>query len=56
VQGLQDACAVPENGRRYVAMHPEIAQLVEIDGAGHALLPEQPAAVAAAVVDFLREA
>jgi pimeloyl-ACP methyl ester carboxylesterase len=56
VQGLQDACAVPENGRRYVALHPEIAQLVEIDGAGHALLPEQPAAVAAAVVDFLREA
>ena len=47
VQGLQDACAVPENGRRYVAMHPDIARLVEIDGAGHALLPEQPAAVAA---------
>ncbi len=53
VQGLQDVCAVPENGRRYVAMHPTIATLVEIDGAGHALLPEQPAAVAAAVVEFL---
>jgi pimeloyl-ACP methyl ester carboxylesterase len=23
VQGLQDACAVPENGRRYAAMHPD---------------------------------
>lgn len=55
VQGLQDACAVPENGRRYVAMHPDIATLVEIDGAGHAMLPEQPAAIAAAVIDFLRE-
>lgn len=54
VQGLQDACAVPENGRRYVAMHPDIATLVEIDGAGHALLPEQPAAVATAVIGFLR--
>lgn len=54
VQGLQDACAVPENGRRYVAMHPDIATLVEIDGAGHALLPERPTAIAAAVIDFLR--
>ncbi|MDP2289589.1 MAG: alpha/beta hydrolase [Actinomycetota bacterium] len=55
VQGVQDACAVPENGRRYVAMHPTIATLVEIDSAGHALLPEQPTAVAAAVVQFLGE-
>lgn len=53
VQGLQDACAVPENGRRYVAAHPAIAELVEIDGAGHALLPEQPESVAAAVIGFL---
>lgn len=53
VQGLQDACAVPENGRRYAAMHPDIATLVEIDGAGHALLPEQPAAIADAVLRFL---
>jgi pimeloyl-ACP methyl ester carboxylesterase len=56
VQGLQDACAVPENGRRYVAAHSDVATLVEIDGAGHALLPEQPDAVAAAVLDFLRAA
>ena len=53
VQGLQDACAVPENGRRYAAMHPDRVTLVEIDGAGHALLPERPAEVAAAVVTFL---
>lgn len=53
VQGLQDACAVPENGRRYAAMHPDRVRLVEIDGAGHALLPERPDEIAAAVVPFL---
>lgn len=53
VQGLQDACAVPENGRRFAAAHPDVVTLVEIDGAGHALLPEQPDAVAAALIDFL---
>lgn len=55
VQGLQDAIAVPENGRRYVADHPE-ATLVEIDGAGHALLPERPDDVAVALVTFLAAA
>lgn len=54
VQGLQDVCAVPENGRRYFAMHPGRTTLVEIDGAGHALLPERPAEVAEAVIAFLR--
>lgn len=53
VQGLQDACAVPANGRQYAAMHPDRVSLVEIDGAGHALLPERPDAVSAAVVEFL---
>lgn len=54
VQGLHDACAVPENGRRYLAMHPGRTTLVEIEGAGHALLPERPDEVAAAVIAFLR--
>ena len=54
VQGLQDACALPRNGRDFVGRHRDVATLVEIDGAGHALLPEQPAAVASAVLDFLR--
>jgi pimeloyl-ACP methyl ester carboxylesterase len=53
VQGLQDRIAVPENGRRYVAEIGATATLVEIDGAGHALLPEQPDAVADALIDFL---
>jgi len=54
VQGLQDACAVPENGRRFVAMHSGVATLIEIDGAGHALLPERPDEVSAAVIGFLQ--
>jgi pimeloyl-ACP methyl ester carboxylesterase len=53
VQALQDAIAPPGNGRRYVAESAPHARLVEIDGAGHAMLPEQPALIAAALVDFL---
>jgi pimeloyl-ACP methyl ester carboxylesterase len=34
-------------------MHPDRVRLVEIDGAGHALLPERPDEIAAAVVPFL---
>jgi pimeloyl-ACP methyl ester carboxylesterase len=54
VQGLNDATAVPENGRAFVAEHPN-SRLVEISGAGHALLPEQPEAIAGAIVRFVRE-
>lgn len=56
IQGLQDVCAVPENGRRYVAELTEAgadARLVELDGAGHALLPEQPDAIAETLLEFL---
>jgi pimeloyl-ACP methyl ester carboxylesterase len=53
VQALQDAVAVPANGRRYAADHPDVAQLVEIDGAGHALVVEQPDAVSDALLAFL---
>lgn len=53
VQGLADVIAVPENGRRYVAAHPDCATLVEIPGAGHAMVPERQTEIAAAVVGFL---
>ena len=53
VQALGDAVAPPANGRRYVAEHAPHARLVEIDHAGHAMLPEQPGVIAAALVDFL---
>lgn len=52
VQGLQDRTAPPANGRALASARPG-ATLVEIDGAGHALLPEQPKAVADAVLAFL---
>jgi pimeloyl-ACP methyl ester carboxylesterase len=52
VQGLDDALAPPVNGQEYAAAHPEV-ELVDLPGAGHALLPERPAEVARAVVDFL---
>jgi pimeloyl-ACP methyl ester carboxylesterase len=53
VQALRDAIAPVENGRRYQAEFAPHAQLVEIDGAGHAMLPEQPAAIATALIAFL---
>lgn len=56
VQALQDAIAPVENGRRYVATSAPHAKLVEIDGAGHAMLPEQPDAIAHAVIEFLKVA
>ncbi len=54
VQALQDAIAPVENGRRYIAESVIHAHLVEIDGAGHAMLPEQPEAIASAVIEFLK--
>lgn len=54
VQALQDAIAPVGNGRRYVAESARHAALVEIDGAGHAMLPEQPDAIAHAVIQFLQ--
>jgi pimeloyl-ACP methyl ester carboxylesterase len=53
IQGLQDTIALPENGRALKAEFGARVTLIEIDGAGHALLPEKPAEVAAAVLPFL---
>jgi pimeloyl-ACP methyl ester carboxylesterase len=53
IQGLDDRIAPPANGRDLMAAHPERVTLVEVPNAGHALLPEQPAAVAAALIEFL---
>jgi pimeloyl-ACP methyl ester carboxylesterase len=53
IQGLNDQIAPVENGRRYQAESAPHAQLVEINNAGHALLPEQPTAIAEAVLKFL---
>ncbi len=53
VQGLDDTTAPPANGRDLRREHPARVALVELERAGHALLLERPAEVAAAVVQFL---
>jgi pimeloyl-ACP methyl ester carboxylesterase len=53
IQGLQDMVAPPENGRMIKEEYGERATLHEIDGVGHAMLPERPVEVAAAVMAFL---
>jgi pimeloyl-ACP methyl ester carboxylesterase len=53
VQGLQDQIATPENGRMLKTEAPDRVELVELDGAAHALLPEKPAEIAQAVTAFL---
>ncbi len=55
VQGLQDISAIPENARIFKSDFPDRVQLVEINHAAHALLPEQPKQVAEAVLKFLHE-
>jgi pimeloyl-ACP methyl ester carboxylesterase len=53
VQGLQDQIATPENGRMLKAEAPDRVELVELDGAAHALLPEKPSEIAQEVTSFL---
>jgi pimeloyl-ACP methyl ester carboxylesterase len=52
IQGLQDAVAPPENGRMMKAEMGDRVELIEIEGAGHAMLPEQPEKIAEAIVTF----
>jgi len=53
IQGLDDRVAPPANGRDLVERIGERARLVELANAGHALLPEQPDAIAEALLEFL---
>jgi pimeloyl-ACP methyl ester carboxylesterase len=55
IQGLQDAVAPPENGRMIKAELGGLVDLLDIDGAGHALLPEQPENIAQAIIAFARK-
>jgi pimeloyl-ACP methyl ester carboxylesterase len=54
VQGLADVSALPANGRLLKEEIGDRATLVELEGIGHAVPIEDPAAVAAVVVDWLR--
>ncbi len=55
VQALQDAIAPPANAQALAEAAPDRIRIVEIDGAGHAMLPERPAEIAARVLAFLKE-
>jgi pimeloyl-ACP methyl ester carboxylesterase len=53
IQPADDVVAVPENATRIVEMLGGRASMVTIPRSGHALLPEQPEAVAAEVLAWL---
>lgn len=53
IQGAQDRAAPPANGHLLAAERVAPTTVIDIDGAGHALLPERPEAVAEAVLDFV---
>jgi pimeloyl-ACP methyl ester carboxylesterase len=55
IQGLQDTVAPPENGLMMKAEMGDRVVLIDIDGAGHAMLPEQPEKIAEAIVVFARK-
>lgn len=54
VQPLDDAMARTEDGRDIAAALGERARYVEIANCGHAILPEQPEAIARNLIAFLR--
>ncbi len=53
IQPMQDRIAPIENAYALRDKCPQEVEIVEIENAGHALLPEQPEAVAEAVLAFL---
>ena len=53
VQPMQDRIAPPANAYALRDKCPQEVEIVEVQNAGHALLPEQPEAVAEAVLAFL---
>jgi pimeloyl-ACP methyl ester carboxylesterase len=54
IQGRDDVIVVPANAKRLAAEFPSRVTVVEVDRAGHALVAEQPEAVANAVLTWLR--
>jgi pimeloyl-ACP methyl ester carboxylesterase len=56
IQGLEDVTAPPENGRLLADEAGSRATLVELEHAGHALLPERPDSIADHVISFISSA
>ena len=54
IQGLDDVIAPPQNAWNLVARRPDM-RVVGLPDCGHAILPEQPRAVAESVISFLNE-
>jgi len=54
LQGAEDIMAVPENSKRLAADYPKRVTVVEIPKAGHAMLPEQPDLILAAILAYLK--
>jgi pimeloyl-ACP methyl ester carboxylesterase len=54
IQPLNDAMASPETGREAAAALGDRATYVEVPNCGHAILPEQPDAIASHVIQFLQ--
>jgi pimeloyl-ACP methyl ester carboxylesterase len=55
IQGKEDRCALPENGYLLKDEFGDRVTVIDIDNAAHALLPEQPKAIATTVIDFLKD-
>jgi pimeloyl-ACP methyl ester carboxylesterase len=53
VQPMNDAMCAPEVGQAAAAAIGERARYVEVENCGHAILPEQPEAIARHVIGFL---
>lgn len=54
IQPADDQIVLPENASLMAEQVGSLVRVVSIPGAGHALLPEQPEAVAAAVLTWIR--
>jgi pimeloyl-ACP methyl ester carboxylesterase len=54
LQGTEDAIAPPENAKLLAKEYGDRVSIVEIQGAGHAMLAEQPERIASAILAYLR--
>ena len=56
IQALDDIVSPPATARRLAEEFPARVRVVEIPSAGHAMVPEQPDRIAAAIIDYLHAA
>ncbi len=55
IQGFHDRLAPPANGRWLLERFSDRVRLVELSDSGHALLPEQPDEILAAIREFVQQ-